>query len=948
MKTQLHKHFWWIAFIFLFQSTAIAQGLPPGWDYVATPSTHIVSLPLDCEPNINGFPILPGDWIGAFFIDDDGELACGGAVEWDGIVNTGLIAFGDDSFTPVKDGFSSGETINYIVYSWSVEKAYAAEVTCNAGLPSSCQLFTPNGLSGLATFDASGFYVAPAAQPDSLCQGDGSQLNANASGGSGSYTYSWSSDPAGFTSNSANPLVAPNQSIVYTVQVTDLGEVLSSSISILVIPPPQVSAGNNISICENEIASLDGDIINYQSFIWTSNGDGGFSNPAIMDPDYTPGPNDILSGGTTLTLTAQAIEPCFVPISANVQLQITGLPQLDAGIDQTVCEVDAVQLSAAAVNYSSLIWTSPGDGTFNDASLANAVYTPGVADLANGSVDLELEVNPIAPCTGLISDFVGVEFMALPVIDAGANIAICENGSALLSGEAVNSGSILWISNGDGIFDDPTSLNATYTPGTDDILNGGAQLSLVAQPIIPCVDVIIDNLDLSITLLPTSNAGADGTVCENGLHQLNASATNFEEVSWSTSGNGVFGDPNALSTTYTPGSDDILAGQVTLILTALPEFPCGESVGDDLLLTLMDLPEINAGDDGSVCEVQAFQLGATAQDYNTVIWSTSGDGLFADPNSLITTYTPGANDVINGNVELTISASPLFPCVTNIEDPLILSLITLPEVSAGDDATVCEDDTYQLSGQASNYLLIQWVTSGDGTYSNAMVLNPVYTPGPIDVQNGEVELSLTAIPQSPCTELQESSLNLTFTALPQANAGPNAIVPGGDVHQLDGAATNYSSVLWTTSGDGVFSDTGALDPFYTPGGQDISLTEVTLTLSANPMSPCVLVAMDDMILEIDTTVQILQFSPLMALNVFPNPSAGLLKVGIPSQTFGASCSIKVFALSGEMLQEDLFFNNAYTDDLFISLDMSFYPDGIYLLQLSSDNSVWQSKVILDK
>ena len=926
----------------------MAQGLPPGWDFVATPSTHIVSLPLDCEPNINGFPILPGDWIGAFYIDDDGELACGGAVEWDGFVNTGLIAFGDDSFTPAKDGFSSGETINYIVYSWSVQKAYDAEVTCDESLPSSCVIFTPNGLSGLATFDASGYYIAPAAEPGSLCQGDGSQLNANASGGSGSYTYSWISDPPGFTSNSANPIVAPNQDIVYTVQVTDLGEALSSSIAILVFPPPQVSAGTDISICEDEIASLDGDVTNFQSFLWTTNGDGTFSNPAVMGPDYTPGSNDILSGGAMLTLAAQAIEPCIVPISANVQLEITGLPQLDAGVDQTICEVDEVQLSATAVNYSSLIWTSPGDGTFNDASLANAVYTPGVGDLANGSVDLGLEVSPVSPCTGLINDFVVVQFIPLPSIDAGANIAICENGSAELSGEADDFESILWMSNGDGGFDDPTSLDATYTPGTEDILTGGAQLSLIAQPLAPCVDVIIDNLDLSITLLPTSNAGIDATVCENDLHQLSASATNFEEVIWSTSGNGVFGDPNALSTTYTPGSDDILAGQVTLILTALPEFPCSASVGDDLLLTLMDLPEMNAGDDGSVCEVQAFNLDATAQDYNTVIWSTSGDGLFADPNSLITTYTPGANDVIVGNVELTISASPLFPCVTNIEDFLVLTIVTLPEVSAGDDATVCEDDTYQLTGQASNYLLIQWVTSGDGTFSNAIVLGPVYTPGPQDTQNGSVELSLTAIPLTPCTELQESSLNLTLSSLPQANAGPDAIVPGGDVHQLDGAATNYSSLFWATSGDGVFSDTGILDPFYTPGEQDISLTEVVLTLSANPMSPCVLVAMDDMILEIDTTQQILQFSSRKALNVFPNPSAGLLKVGIPSTTAGAPCSIKVFALTGEMLQEERFFNKGYTQDLFISLDMSLYPDGIYLLQLSSDNSVWQSKVILDK
>jgi hypothetical protein len=279
---------------------------------------------------------------------------------------------------------------------------------------------------------------------------------------------------------------------------------------------------------------------------------------------------------------------------------------------------------------------------------------------------------------------------------------------------------------------------------------------------------------------------------------------------------------------------------------------------------------------------------------------------------------------------------------------LSLTIISLPDPIAGDDVTICEDNTHQLNGQASNYLIIQWISSGDGSFSNILILNPVYTPGAEDIQNGSVVLSLTAIPVSPCTEMQQSDLSLTITSLPLADAGPDAIVLSGEAYQLNAMAENFSTLLWTTSGDGNFSSTGILDPFYTPGAEDIALTYVTLTLNANPFSPCILSASDDMILEIDTLTGIFPIVQPHALKVFPNPTSGQLQINVPLQTAKKYCSIKVFSLIGELLLDEQYYNDNAGDELFIPLDLSFYPDGVFLVQLFIDNRIWQSKVILKK
>ena len=43
--------------------------------------------------------------------------------------------------------------------------------------------------------------------------------------------------------------------------------------------------------------------------------------------------------------------------------------------------------------------------------------------------------------------------------------------------------------------------------------------------------------------------------------------------------------------------------------------------------------------------------------------------------------------------------------------------------------------------------------------------------------------------------------------------GPNQI--------LNASANNAATILWTTDGDGTFSNNGILNPFYTPGPGDL-------------------------------------------------------------------------------------------------------------------------------
>jgi hypothetical protein len=120
-----------------YEGTPNSFGLPPGWEYENSENVHIISVFTSSNPNLCGVPLEQGDYIGAFYTGDDGELHCGGAGMWTGISNTPVIAQGDDSFTPEKDGFAYGETMKWKVYRWTEDqKEYTAipEMQCGGFL----------------------------------------------------------------------------------------------------------------------------------------------------------------------------------------------------------------------------------------------------------------------------------------------------------------------------------------------------------------------------------------------------------------------------------------------------------------------------------------------------------------------------------------------------------------------------------------------------------------------------------------------------------------------------------------------------------------------------------------------------------------------------------------------------------------------------------------------
>ncbi|MEI7491194.1 MAG: T9SS type A sorting domain-containing protein [Bacteroidota bacterium] len=148
------------------------------------------------------------------------------------------------------------------------------------------------------------------ANPIVLCANDSTHLNIQASGGSGTYTYSWTSRPAGFTSTVQSPWAHPTVSSTFIVAVNDGSKTIIDSIHVTVQASAQAFAGNDTTYCNYvPVFTIHGSGTGYDQNLWGTMGDGYFDDPTHMVTQYHPMTDD-KQYGVKLYLTVHAMLPC--------------------------------------------------------------------------------------------------------------------------------------------------------------------------------------------------------------------------------------------------------------------------------------------------------------------------------------------------------------------------------------------------------------------------------------------------------------------------------------------------------------------------------------------------------------------------------------------------------------------------------------------------------------
>ncbi|MDD5508642.1 MAG: T9SS type A sorting domain-containing protein [Bacteroidales bacterium] len=231
-------------------------------------------------------------------------------------------------------------------------------------------------------------------------------------------------------------------------------------------------------------------------------------------------------------------------------------------------------------------------------------------------------------------------------------------------------------------------------------------------------------------------------------------------------------------------------------------------------------PQITAASDTTICEDTPFMATAKGIYVKSVLWSTTGDGVFlpAPPVNMEQGYLRGPDDIANGGFTLMVTATGFEPDLVD-QDSMFVAIGRWPSVNAGPDTTICYHSSVTLNGQVSNAAGVLWTTAGDGTFDDPSILQATYTPGGYDLSNESVRLTLTGYATDPCEDPRTDKIRIKFDPCTGIQDNPNPdflikIIPnpattGFHVVVTGLGAQPYDISLLNQMGETVFTKRGS-------------------------------------------------------------------------------------------------------------------------------------------
>jgi hypothetical protein len=440
----------------------------------------------------------------------------------------------------------------------------------------------------------------------------------------------------------------------------------------------------------------------------------------------------------------------------SAQVDILSLPT-------DICSSNDLSLTGTASNNISQQWSTSGDGSFDDPNALTTQYILGVNDSINGSVTITLTAVGESVCPAAQQSAI-VNIVGTPEVIANASTptTICSNGTVVLNGNAVNTANILWTSSGDGQFlATPTMDDPTYFPGPIDISNGSATLTITGNPLNAICPVVDESIEILIIEAPSAGVDSSISIC------ISASPISvLDHFGIDADPGGIISDINGSGAFDGVDFDPSIAGLGAFQFTynVLGSAPCSESQST-LTISVTAGPNAGTGTSLTLCDITAaIDLFGELSD------SPDPNGMWIDVNSSGGLSGSDFDPSLAGPGEFQIDyVASILGCL-NDTSSIQIEVSTLPIIDAGPDSIViCETQELNLSAIAMNQDSVLWSSSGDGTFLNDQALITSYSPGPMDIANGNVTISIAAYGQLGCPDSSDQ-VNMEISTPPFAGS----------------------------------------------------------------------------------------------------------------------------------------------------------------------------------
>jgi len=715
--------------------------------------------------------------------------------------------------------------------------------------------------------------------PGAICAGTAGNVYTTDAGMSG---YSWTISPggivtAGGTSASNTATVTWNQPGAQSVSVNYTNSpgcpgAAPTVYTVTVNPLPLPVISGAATLC----AGLAGNTYSTQpgmtAYSWSVS-PGGVVTAGGTSSDNTVTVTWAMPGVQTVSVNYTDSFGCTALNAALFTVSVNPLPLPTLNGPSVLCAGAAGNVYTTEAGMTYYAWNISAGGTVTAGGTA-ASNTVAITWNSSGSQSVSVTYTDANGCTAANQATYPVSVNPLPVPTISGPASPCELAAGNVYFTEPGMPSYLWAVSPGGVITSGAATNSIFVTWN---VAGQQSVSVLYTDPNGCTATTPASFPVTINPLP----GATGDITGPTPLCTGSQGLVYSVVPASAALNYVWTLPPGFILVSGAGTSSILvnllsnavSGNIQVYASNL----CGSGPSSSLYPVAVNVPPTgNAGPDGVTCQENAFTITqAAASHYSQVNWTASGQGTLSGSSTLSPTYMPAPGET--GPVTLTMILAGYSPCPGDTSK-MIMEIRPAATARAGNDLTSCGQTPVSLSGSSAlNYSSLHWKTSGSGVFSDPSILHPDYIPAISDINAGSVALTLVVTSAGPCNP-DSASLILTIRQPASVFTGPGTSICQGQRFTANQAtAHDYSSLTWSTAGDGVFSDPHVITPDYTPGSLDIAHGSTVLTLTAGGFVPCA-AASDSLVLTIQqrATVQ-------------PGPG-GVVCQGNPFQLYGITAT----------------------------------------------------------
>lgn len=260
--------------------------------------------------------------------------------------------------------------------------------------------------------------------------------------------------------------------------------------------------------------------------------------------------------------------------------------------------------------------------------------------------------------------------------------------------------------------------------------------------------------------------------------------------------------------------------------------------------------------------------------------------------------------------------------IDNIALPIFPDLVCF----AGFDNISCGDGAFQTQGYALGHDSLSWSTSGDGIFDDASAMDAIYIPGENDLVAGQLTLTLSVFDEDEQLAASHHMQLSLYEQPPQIDLGDDLLLCMDDIVTLD-AGDGFAEYLWVdgTTGQTLTVTAEAFAP----------QTEIwVIGIDANGCT-----SRDTVFVQFEICSSIPEEQATNeTILIYPNPASGFFTILSDDMIR----RVMVYDLTGRLI------TNLEVNDLTTEVNISHFPEGVYLVRSTTDNGIITRKLFVTR